>query len=153
MPPRRHAAFTLIEMMIVVSIIALLALLALPSFLRARQRSQNTRFVNDLRIADSAFELYAAEHTGYPPNTTPGALPSGMETYFGPTFDFSAPTPIGGTWDWANRKTGNLVGVSVVSPTADDKQLQAIDAMIDDGDLATGNFVKAGANRYVSVLE
>ena len=34
------AAFTLIEIMLVVSIIALMAAIAVPSFLRARKRSQ-----------------------------------------------------------------------------------------------------------------
>lgn len=151
---RRSSAFTLVEIMIVVTIIALLAAIAVPSFLRARRRSQNTRFVNDLRIASSAFEVYAAEHaSGYPPNALPGVLPPGMATYFSPTFDFTAPTPIGGTWDWSNRKTSNFVGVAVLSPTADDTQLQEIDAMIDDGNLSQGSFTKVGANRFVSILE
>ena len=121
---RRVAAFTLVEIMIVVSIIALLAMIAMPSFLRARRRAQNVRFINDLRVATGAFELYAVEHNGYPPNATPGVLPPGMDTYFGPTFDFSAPTPIGGNWDWAFRKNGSVIGVAVVAPTADDTQLQ-----------------------------
>jgi prepilin-type N-terminal cleavage/methylation domain-containing protein len=37
----RQAAFTLVEIMIVVSIIALLAMIALPSFLRARERAEH----------------------------------------------------------------------------------------------------------------
>ena len=150
---RRVSAFTLVEITIVVSIISLLAAIAVPSFMRARRRAQNTDFINHLRIATGAFELYAAEHNGYPPNATPGVLPPGMDTYFGPTFDFSAPTPIGGSWDWANRKSGAVIGVSVVSPTADTTQLQEIDAMIDDGDLSKGYFVQMGANRYTAIVE
>ena len=150
---RRVSAFTLVEIMIVVSIISLLAMIALPSFLRARRRSQNVQFINSLRIATSAFELYAVEHNGYPPNAAPGVVPPGMDTYFGPTFDFSAPTPIGGNWDWAYKKNGSLIGVSVVSPTADTTQLQEIDALIDDGDLSQGGFAKTSANRYTAILE
>jgi prepilin-type N-terminal cleavage/methylation domain-containing protein len=121
---RRVAAFTLVEIMIVVSIIAVLATIAMPSFLRARRRAQNTRFANDLRVVTSAFELYAMEHGSYPVNATPGVLPAGMDTYFGPTFDFSDATPIGGNWDWANRKTGALIGVSVVSRRSDAGRLR-----------------------------
>jgi len=52
--------------MIVVAIICLLALLALPAFLRARQRTQNTKFINSLRVAIAAFDTYATEHNSYP---------------------------------------------------------------------------------------
>ena len=150
---RRNSAFTLVEIMIVVSVIALLAMIALPSFLRARRRSQNAAFVNDLRIVTSAFSLYAAEHTDYPPNATPGVLPPEMDGYFGPTFNFSAATPIGGSWDWVNRRVGTLVGVAVMNPTADTEQLEEIDALIDDGDLSQGAFARAAGGRYVLSLE
>ena len=150
---RRAAAFTLVEIMVVVSVIALLAVIAMPSFLRARRRSQNVMFINSLRVATGAFELYAVEHNGYPPDALRGVLPTGMNLYFGPAFDFTAPTPIGGSWDWDVRTFTNVVGISVVTPSATTAQLQEIDALIDDGDLAQGNFIKTGANRYTTVLE
>jgi prepilin-type N-terminal cleavage/methylation domain-containing protein len=55
------SAFTLVEIMIVVAIIALLAAIAVPGFLRARKRSQATRILNDLRLIDSAVDQYAIE--------------------------------------------------------------------------------------------
>jgi prepilin-type N-terminal cleavage/methylation domain-containing protein len=63
----KHAGFTLVEIMIVVAIIALLAAIAIPGFLRARKRSQASRILNDLRMIDSACDQYAIEtsrHTG-----------------------------------------------------------------------------------------
>jgi prepilin-type N-terminal cleavage/methylation domain-containing protein len=53
--------FTLVEIMIVVAIIALLAAIAVPGFLRARKRSQASRILNDLRMIDSAIDQYAIE--------------------------------------------------------------------------------------------
>lgn len=53
--------FTLVEIMIVVAIIALLAAIAVPNFLRARKRSQATRLLNDLRVLDYALDRYALE--------------------------------------------------------------------------------------------
>lgn len=47
--------------MIVVAIIALLASIAVPGFLRARKRSQAVRILNDLRLIDSAVDQYAIE--------------------------------------------------------------------------------------------
>src|SRR5438046_10745177 len=58
---RRHAGFTLVEIMIVVAIIALLAAIAVPGFLRARKRSQASKILNDLRMIDSAVDQYAIE--------------------------------------------------------------------------------------------
>ncbi len=57
----KHAGFTLVEIMIVVAIIALLAAIAVPGFLRARKRSQASRILNDLRMIDSAVDQYAIE--------------------------------------------------------------------------------------------
>ena len=53
--------FTLVEIMIVVAIIALLATIAVPGFLRARKRSQATRILNDMRLIDAAVDQYAIE--------------------------------------------------------------------------------------------
>src|SRR4051812_39758466 len=58
---KKRAGFTLVEIMIVVAIIALLAAIAVPNFLRARKRSQATRILEDLRIIDSAIDQYAIE--------------------------------------------------------------------------------------------
>ncbi len=54
--------FTLVEIMIVVAIIALLASIAVPGFLRARKRSQASRIINDLRLIDAAIDQYAIEN-------------------------------------------------------------------------------------------
>jgi prepilin-type N-terminal cleavage/methylation domain-containing protein len=59
---KRRGGFTLVEIMIVVAIIALLAAIAVPGFLRARKRSQATRILNDLRMIDSAVDQYAIEN-------------------------------------------------------------------------------------------
>ncbi len=59
---RNRAGFTLVEIMIVVAIIALLAAIAVPNFLRARKRSQATTILNTLRMIDDAKAMYAADH-------------------------------------------------------------------------------------------
>jgi prepilin-type N-terminal cleavage/methylation domain-containing protein len=59
---KNRGGFTLVEIMIVVAIIALLAAIAVPNFLRARKRSQATRCLEDLRIIDSAQDQYAIEN-------------------------------------------------------------------------------------------
>src|SRR5271163_3107653 len=65
-----RGGFTLVEIMIVVAIIALLASIAVPNFLRARKRSQATRILEDLRVLDNATDEYAMEN-----NKTSGMHP------------------------------------------------------------------------------
>jgi prepilin-type N-terminal cleavage/methylation domain-containing protein len=60
--PSKQKAFTLVEIMIVVAIIALLAAIAVPGFMRARKRSQASRILTDLRLIDSAIDQYAIEN-------------------------------------------------------------------------------------------
>src|ERR1700758_4519824 len=58
---QKQGGFTLVEIMIVVAIIALLAAIAVPGFLRARKRSQASKILNDLRMIDSAVDQYSIE--------------------------------------------------------------------------------------------
>jgi len=58
----KKAGFTLVEIMIVVAIIALLAAIAVPNFLRSRKRSQATQVLEDLRVIDAAIDLYSIEN-------------------------------------------------------------------------------------------
>ena len=62
--------FTLVEIMIVVTIISMLAAIAVPGFLRARKRAQAARILEDLRLLDGATDQYAIETnrgTGFNP--------------------------------------------------------------------------------------
>src|SRR3954464_14679702 len=60
---QRRGGFTLVEIMIVVAIIALLAAIAVPGFLRARKRSQASKVLNDLRLISGAVDQYAIENS------------------------------------------------------------------------------------------
>ena len=144
-------AFTLVELMIVVGIVALLAVLATPSLVRARESSLNSRIAADLRLARDAFTEYAADHGKYPADTNPGIVPAGMVDYL-KRVPWEEPTVMGGRWDWDHEQFGVKAGVSLYQPTAPQAQLQKLDAMIDDGNLATGSF-RSRSQGYISIIE
>jgi len=53
--------FTLVEIMIVVAIIGLLAAIAIPNFIKARETSQTNACIENLRQLDSAKQQWAIE--------------------------------------------------------------------------------------------
>ncbi len=58
----RKAGFTLVEIMIVVAIIGMLAAIAVPNFVRARNTAQKNACINNLRMIDNAKQLWATEN-------------------------------------------------------------------------------------------
>jgi prepilin-type N-terminal cleavage/methylation domain-containing protein len=112
---KRRGGFTLVEIMIVVAIIALLAAIAVPGFLRARKRSQASRIINDLRLIDSAVDQYAIEtnkKSQDPVNVTDWTnyLKKGTNL-------FTTGKDILGA-DYGNQKVDSLPGVPSTSKTA-----------------------------------
>lgn len=70
-------AFTLIELLIVVAIIAILAAIAVPNFLEAQTRAKVSRVKNDERALATALESYHIDNNEYAPNM-PNSFAEGL---------------------------------------------------------------------------
>ncbi|HEY3899633.1 MAG TPA: type II secretion system protein [Chthoniobacter sp.] len=153
MKKSNQSAFTLVELMLIVAILADLAVVAMPAFIRSRDQAQNTKFIVDLRTASGSFEMYSAENNGYPPAATAGVVPSGMGIYLG-NFPWSSGNSIGGSWQWAPgyQNTTAALQVSFGSDPGD-LRMADIDSRMDDGNLATGAFRQGDSTDYYYIVE
>lgn len=83
-------AFTLIELLIVVAIIAILAAIAVPNFLEAQVRAKVSRAKSDMRTFATALETYTVDH-----NKPMSARNSEYNAYNGPSLVNAAHTGTG----------------------------------------------------------
>ena len=161
-----RAAYTLIEIAVVVTIIGILSAMAVPYFKRVKESSIISTLENDLRIFSQEFMQYELNFGTYPDTqSTPGAYPSGMEDRISNAW--TLPSVIGGTYRWVynggggnnngngNNGNGNsyayigITGISTEMLRIDPSRLSEIDDDIYDGNTGTGNLQMAGLSiRY-----
>jgi prepilin-type N-terminal cleavage/methylation domain-containing protein len=83
MPPRPADGFTLIEMLLVISIIVVLAGLAFPAFTMVQRQLDNTRTATTVQLCSQAIEQWRSINGSYPDRTPAYAptdrLPSGLD--------------------------------------------------------------------------
>ncbi|MBS2034657.1 type II secretion system protein [bacterium] len=66
---KKKAGFTLIELMIVIAIIAILAAILVPNFLKARAQGQLTACKSNCKNIATALEMYASDNGGRYPSS------------------------------------------------------------------------------------
>lgn len=66
-PARRHAAFTLVELLVVIGIIAILVSILLPALNKARESGKSVRCLSNLRQMGVALSIYQSEWDGFIP--------------------------------------------------------------------------------------
>ena len=147
--------FTLIEILIVIVILGILATVVIAQFRNAGDDAMKSTFlINGKTFVESAmrFQLDTGQ---FLEDSGSGALPAGFEQYV-QAEKWVGGTPIGGVWDVELNDNGITSGIGVhfngAGVTRDDLYMQGIDAMVDDGDLATGGFRQIAADRYYFII-
>ncbi len=77
--PKSKRGFTLVELMIVITVIAILSTIAVVSFTRVQKQSRDTKRKGDVRSLATALQAYFTEINSYPATLgtlTPTYIPS-----------------------------------------------------------------------------
>jgi len=137
--------------MIVVVIIGLLAAIGIPALEKARLNAYASRIANNFRVFSGAFETHALETGSWAPDGIGKALPPTVAPYFEGSTWYEPPIP-GGWYDWEYDRAGFKASISLAYERDYPEVFVKVDALLDDGNLATGEFVKSNG-RYFYVLE
>ncbi|MDI1318579.1 MAG: type II secretion system protein [bacterium] len=160
--PRSTAGVGLVELMVVVTIISMLMALSIPSYQRIQRKARGAAIANDFRVFTAVLQARAHENGSWPAETAAGVVPDvitkddiQLETWIGPT-------AIGGRFDWEFNQLHNGVryrAALALVDTADAPLLvdiglyQEIDAVLDDGNLNTGNLRLGNSNCLLFIIE
>src|SRR5438067_188585 len=113
--PRRRA-FTLVEMLVVISIIAVLAALLLPAVQMAREAGRRAQCSNNLRNLALAIQQF---------DTAKGYYPASRTFWNDPTYQMTATTGVPTSWSASNAASETLTWVHEIMPYIERQDMRA----------------------------
>ncbi len=140
------------EFLILAVLFGLFSGMATAGITKVRNTSEIAEVLSELRVLSAAFQGYALEEGHWPRATSDsGLLPAGMESRL-ELATWQREVVGGGRWDWSVDTNGVRAAISIRDCALSDEQLEQIDGMLDDGDLATGRFRFIAPDRPALVL-
>jgi prepilin-type N-terminal cleavage/methylation domain-containing protein len=143
-PTAKHSsAFTLIELIAVIVVLAILAGVAVPRFLDSSNRALGTTLAANFKVAARACQQYEMDNGDRLDSVyTTFQLPPGVQAYVDDSFMRDTTY---GTWYFHDR-TGLPLSraVAIRSCTVPTPARLACDTIIDNGDLSTGSVLGGG---------
>ena len=140
----------MIELLITISIIGILAAIALPNLSGNKERAQASAIASEVKMLGKAFEAYYQSYGEYPADSH-DTLPAGMDEFWSDS-RWPMATPWEGFYNWDGPNNYPYAGIAIYDTYGDVENMQDIDAILDDGNLLTGIFRQTPNGRYTYIL-
>lgn len=150
--PDRDRGFTLVELVIVILVLAILVGVAAPRLMDTAAIASEQAFANELMALVDTAERYRASSGKWPSDGNTGVAPIELQEVVSKRV-WKEPTPLGGAWDTEMKDNGVTFAVGAVFTSVPTDSLIAVDTILDDGSLNTGNLRLLDTGRYYYVLD
>ena len=151
MTDRRTPGFTALELAIAITVVGILAAVAVPNYVGLVRNVRAAQAVADIQAVRAAVYMYYADHQAWPPEGAAGAVPPELAPYLPPNVMFYKSTyrldwdnwivydpPVNGAPPVAHSRfpsTGIYAGISLISN--DPKFLQAAKGLLRNATVVT----------------
>jgi len=146
--------FAVLDVALVIGVVAVFLAISVPLIRGALLRQQAAKCAGKILKAAGAFDLYASAMGYYPADQKrldePYQEMSGIFAFLNIDW-WNQETDVGGRWEWDNEEHFTR-SIAIYRPRASRRQMEDLDAMIDDGDLLTGSFQSWG-EKYHYILK
>jgi len=140
---------------IMAGLAAVFLAVAVPLVRGAVMRQRTAECARKIMRTAAAFDFYAAAVKAYPlgPGISPQADTTMLGVFSALDIDWwEGQTELGGQWNWYGNGRGDC-SVVISGSRVSSRQMARLDALLDDGDLATGIFQRRGAQYHYMVRE
>lgn len=142
-----RSGFSIIELMVVVSVIGIIASLAMPGISQVRNRAQATVAANDLQKFAQALQLYSMQTGSYPLSLSVQDIPEQVASQLPSVWR-------DGAYNWMYINSDLYTCLLVFGLRFNTEQAVRLDRIIDDGNIAMGKVIIApNGNGLVYFLE
>lgn len=154
------AGYSFIEVLMSIGILSISLAVCVPRLSVSKRQAIAAALVGDLRVFATAFETYAQEHGSFPAEANAGEMVPEMAGSLGQK-GWLKPTPIGGQYNWdadqvhygTRYRAVIQISATAAAPLIEDVELwEAIDKLIDDGNLNTGIFRLGAGNEPIYII-
>jgi prepilin-type N-terminal cleavage/methylation domain-containing protein len=116
MTRRRKAGFTLVELLVVVTVIGLLSTIAIPKYQDFKRRATATQILGDFAVVQHAAMTFYSDSGYFPQEASAGSIPPNLTSYLPTNFVFQKPQ---WTMDYQHWKLPYMQLVGVAFSTSD----------------------------------